>query len=330
MRQLVEKSLKRLCDVDAKGSSMNARYVLLVLCLLLIALPASAVLINASVISNTLKSVSIGEEFGGSSYSYIAVQPSVIQELKVASQADDFPVTVILTLNDQTTITSTILTHRGFFTRAQNVSILGGSTSTETVLDFFFPVNRLFFAESNTTPKVYYFVIADLNKFVDLNNAYFDIDTNTDAMLTLPARPSSNPVVKVSISAPNGRFSGSLYTTTVDSLVKSENEPLSGGGGSYDFLALIGKIFGVIIGIADFVAKAASYVMSIGGLAIFVFSAQTFTTLVAAYVIITLILSIHDSDDLFKSIGKFFRYQMKLWRFFMEIFLWVKETIKWW
>ena len=310
---------------------MKSRYILLVLCLLLIALPASAALINASVISNTLKSVSLGEEFGGSSYAYTAISPSVVQELKVSSYTEAVPTIIILTLNDQSTITSSISTQStSLFTRLQTVSITGGSTATESTLSFLYPVNRLFFAESNTTPKVYYFVIADLNKFVDLNNAYFDIDTGTDAILTLSTRPSSNPITKVSISAPGGRFSGSLYTTTVDSLVKSENEPLSGGGGNYDVLSLIGKIFAVITGMADFVAASASYVISIGGLAIFLFSAKTFMVVVVSYMIITLILSIHDSDDMFKSIGKFFKYQLKLWRFFMEIFGWVKETIKWW
>lgn len=313
---------------------MNRKYfaLLLIALLAIVALPASATLINITVISNAVISASLGTEFSGASFVYTAISPTVIQELKVSSYNDNIPTYVSLTQANGNVINLDITTHQiSWFQRQQIVNIAGGTSNTETLLSFLYPVNRIFFAQTNATPKIYYLIVTDLSNFNDLNSYTYDLDTDTDAYIVLPIRPSSNPITTVSITSPSGRFSGTLYYVNVNSLKASEDAPQNlGQTSNKDIFWLINEIGTVIAGMIGFLASIASYVISVGGLVIFVLSAQIFLTLVAAYTIVALALSFYDSTDLFKSISKFFRYEMKLWRFFMEIFMWVKEQIKWW
>jgi hypothetical protein len=308
------------------------KLLLVLLVLTLIILPVSAALINTTVISNAVISASLGTEFSGDSFLYIATSPIVIQELKVSSYNDNIPTHVSLKQSNNNIINFDITTHAiSWFQRQQIVNIAGGTSSTETLLSFLYPVNRIFFAQTNATPKTYYLIITDLSNFNDLNSYTFDLDTIRDAYLILPTRPSSNPVTTVSISSPGGRFSGTLYYVNVNSLVSSENAPQNlGQPGNEDIFWLIGQIGDIIKKILAFFVSVGSYIASIGGLVIFVLGAEIFLTLVAAYTIIALALSFHDSSDLFKSISKFFKYEMKLFRFLHEIFIWIKDTIKWW
>lgn len=310
---------------------MRIQYILFVVCLILIA-PVSAALINTTVIANVAIADSLGTEFNGASFTYTALPPTVIQELKLSSYNDNIPTHVSMIQNDGNTINFDITTNAiSFYQRQQIVNIDGGTSSTENVLIFLYPVNRIFFAQTNTTPRTYYLIITDLTNFVYTGGYDFDLDTTRDAYITLPSKPSSNPVRTVEIYSTNGRFSGTLYYVNVASIAASENAPENlGQPDNHDLFWLIRQIGSVIDALVKFIAGVASFVTSVGGLVLFVMAGRIFLTIVAAYTIIAAIMSIHDSDDMFKSISKFIRMELKLWRFFMEIFRWMKDIIVWW
>lgn len=308
------------------------KWLMLLVLLAFVVVPASATIINTTVIANVVIADSLGTEFSGQSFIYTATPPTVIQELKLSSYNDNVPTHTTLTRNDGTTIDFDITTHAiSLFQRQQTVSIVGGTSSTETLLIILYPVNRIFFAQTNDTPKTYYLIITDLTNFIDTGGYAFDLDTTRDAYLTLPVKPSSNPVRTVSISSPGGRFSGTLYYVNVNSLAASENAPANlGQPDNRDLFWLIREVGAVIDTLVAFLKGVASYVSAIGGLVLFVMAAQVFLTLVAAYTIIAAIISIHDSDDMFKSIGKFVKMELKLLRFFGELFDRIKTIIVWW
>lgn len=294
--------------------------------------PVGATLINTTVVSNAVISTSIGTQFSGSSFAFNAVSPNVIQELKISSYTDSIPTFVTLThSNGNTSVISITTSKISFFQRQQVMSISGGTSSTETVLEMFYPVNRIFFAQSNDTPRTYYLVATDTANFIDLHSYSYDINTDTDAYLILPEQISYNPVTTVSIIADGGRFSGTLYYVKLDSIKSSENNPENlGEPESRDILWLIGQIGLVIEAIALFISQIAVYVTTVGGFVVFIMAGEVFFTIVAAYTIVAAILSVHDSDNLIRSVGKFVKYEMKLFKFFGELIGWVKNIIVWW
>jgi len=308
------------------------KWLLVLVLLALVVVPASATLINTTVISNAVISASLGTDFNGASFLYTATPPTVIQELKVSSYNDNIATHVNLLRADGSAIDLDITTHQiSVFQRQQVITITGGYPNTETLLSFLYPVNRIFFAQTNTTPRTYYLIATDLSYFNDLNSFTFDLDTTRDAYIVLATKPSSNPVKTVSITSPNGRFSGTLYYVNIASIIASENAPASlGQSGSVTQESVLQTISDTINKILAFFIGAASYIMTVGGLVLFVFAAQIFLTIIAAYTIIAAILSVHDSDDLLKSVGKFIRYELKLFRMFHELFIMVKDAIKWW
>lgn len=186
-------------------------------------------------------------------------------------------------------------------------------------------------AQSNATPRTYYLIVTDLTNFVYTGLYEFDLDDTRDAYIILTEMPSNNPIRSVSISTNGGTFSGSLYYTDITKIISSEKDPMKlGESESRDLFWLIRQVGSVIDAILSFVISVASFITTVGGLVIFVMGAKVFLTILAAYTIIAAILSIHDSDDMLKSIGKFVRYELKLFRFFVEIFNWMKNIIVWW
>jgi hypothetical protein len=163
--------------------------------------------------------------------------------------------------------------------------------------------------------------------------ARYLINTSTTSYIPID-NPATNPIRSASYSttASGGTITLAFTTqeTTQTQIDKAKNDQDTNTGqlNWWDsFVDLAHRIIDVAIKMVAFAATLSSYLFT--GIA-FLFMAQVFLVIVATYTVINVVMSIHDSDDLFRSFAKFWRRELKLLRFFMEIFGWVKQIIKWW
>ena len=150
--------------------------------------------------------------------------------------------------------------------------------------------------------------------------------------------PATNPIASVMQTVVSGGTLEATYLSIPNEEVNYDAaktiEAAQNGGVTTSWAEKLTQILDYIVkAIMDLgvIVKSASGFLSITT-AFFVFltAAEVFFGLSAVYVAIAIILSIADSDDMFKSVGKFKRYMMALFRFYMELFRAVKDIIKWW
>lgn len=324
---------------------MKARYPLLILCLLLIALPASAALINGSIILGNTPGTSVHLAYPSDPTSYFAYNaPSgeVIAFQQYNLQWTEGTTTYFtLTRSDGSTIAGSFNLHTtSLIEGLQIATITDGTTLTETYpripgFNAIYPKDIYgIFVKSNVSAD-YYFVLTTSTGAVVSNQfdvgAPFDLDTTRDAYITLVELPSAIPVIKSSTQNNNaGTFLTYVAHTPIASFVYSVINSNNPAVIESQLDRLLRLVSDVMLKIGELATATISFSGMLMALVVFLYLPQIFLTIVVAYTIIAMILSIHDSDNLFKSMSKFMRYEMKLLRFFMEIFRNIKDVIKWW
>ena len=145
---------------------------------------------------------------------------------------------------------------------------------------------------------------------------------------------TKNPIYKCNFYSTK-IFTITTYAESLDDYTKNLEDAIGTGvcEGNY-WYCLLEWIFSPLRNAINDLSTLAGYVKGFYdgtfALAGFIFSVKIFIGLNAFYTAIAIILSIEDSDDLFKAFGKFISYERKLLRFYMEIFKAIKNIIKWW
>jgi len=143
-----------------------------------------------------------------------------------------------------------------------------------------------------------------------------------------------NPITKCYFISLN-HFDITTYAVAINDYSKSLDKAIGTGvcEGNYWFCLLewlFVPLQNAINNLSEFAGKTAQFLNNLRILSIFIFSGVIIIGMSAFYTAIAILLSIEDSDDLFKAFGKFISYERKLLRFYMEIFKAIKVIIKWW
>lgn len=329
------------------------KWLLLLMLLAVVAVPASATQINTTLIY-------VGADYNthdsGVTRSYFdSAQPGwqFIEE-SIAIQSDDSPVTFALTYSDGTVDTGTI-THvtTGLFSGETQVT-LGGKTSHYGYSKVFSNIvngntKNIYFVYSTDNAGNCYLSAVPRSHVIDNTNimyptgallalyqggifAYLTLDTTTDAYTTV-TKPSNDPIIMITFNSQTTDFRvlGSVTTYDAMSTGEAKTKQHVTSGTTFDTInTLIQFIVNVVTAVKDFVVSAATYVRIILYMGSIVFATQVFLTLNAAYIIIHAVLAVHDSDSLFKSLSKFSRAMLKLMKFYADLFKYIKDAIKWW
>ena len=245
------------------------------------------------------------------------------------------------TQNNGSTITGDLtLSPAGLMnsTGIQTVSLDGGTSTTNTyvrlpLLGWHFPAmyNMFFFRENATND--YYFV-ATKEQF-DFNPSSEPWSFNTDevAYVAITGNISSNPITSIYLINPSqGDFDVVSGTSSFSGFDESVGES-SDACGLFDIGCHLKKITDFLKSIVDVALEIGAIIaipltiLKAFGVYFFV---TTFVGFNVLYFSLSVLLAIEDSDDIFRAFGSLVRRMMKLWRFYMEIFRWLKDIIKWW
>ncbi len=158
-------------------------------------------------------------------------------------------------------------------------------------------------------------------------------DNSTYANMPLNTHIIADPIYKCEFSAPNQQFNILTYAVKLQDFTTSYKDAIAAPSTSnpLSFLGwLLQPLQDAVNRFVEFGKLAAGFFTGAYALAAFIFAGTIIIGVSAFYTAIALLLSIEDSDDIFKAFGRFWRYEMKLFRFYMEIFKAIKELIKWW
>jgi len=325
------------------------KLVLVLLVLALIVLPVSATIINCSFILGNKQGQPTYFAYPStsvSSFLYTVPAGEVIAYQKFDLAWSEGTTTYFtLTKASGSTISGSFNLHStSLITGVQTATINGGSTLTENYWRIvalpsgsaIYPKELIgIFVKSNVS-SAYYFVITSEVTNINSNEynvgAPFDLDTSRDAYITLPGNPSSDPIIQSStINNNGGKFLVYVDHTPADSFAYSTTNANNPAATQSDIFRLFGQLAQGLLAIFAALSLLAqtfvTYILYLQIIIVFIFAAQVFLVLIAAYTIIALALSFYDSTDLFKSIGKFWHYEMKLFRFFMELYTWIVKLI---
>lgn len=324
---------------------------LILICLILLISSVSAALINTTIVTPTNYNGEVSSSGLLDTYSYV-FEPGtnnaiVFQEIVLSRPGfiQNTPIIFKLYLADTTTITGKINTTTGYLSGKVVSSFDSGTTSTSgsnfyNIRSLIYPVNLVYLYANST--GIYYLALVESTRvnyapfaITGKNLGSLDLDTTADAYIAITGKPSDNPIVKCDYSAAYP-FTILTYYEQKSALAAHENTAaIIGDTGALpadrDWVGKLLELIGLVLNAAYtiIVVAATLAVYMVTGFA-FLLLAQVFLTLVAAYTIIALVMSFYDSDDLFKSIGSFIKREMKLFRFFMDIFKWIKTILKWW
>lgn len=320
---------------------MNLRILFVVVAVFALVSCANAILINTTVISDvTGMSVLPSTVFGAKgTFTKTADAGYGLQDLVVDLRYYGDTQHIVLTHgNAQQTEILFAKTDLNAYSELVTATFTGGSASEVTYYKFFsLGVQiqyRLLFTVSNDTPKTYYAVFVPATSIIQTNLARtfpFDIDTDSDCYIVLPLQPSVNPVIKFSVTSNSNNDIGGTYAFgQITALKASELKPSAGREplGSTD--DLISMIVGVYTKLTQLAINLFDFINIFSLIFYFIFAGEIFIGMNAFYIAIAILLSIEDSDDLFKAFGNFYKRMMKLFRFYMELFRAMKDTLKWW
>lgn len=158
-------------------------------------------------------------------------------------------------------------------------------------------------------------------------------DDSVVANVPLSKSVLSNPIQKSSLSTNGATFSAATFLTTIsdyaDSYTAATQTFVSDTDDWYGLKKIIHSFDWLFNPIAAFLTtfgNMSGFIASFSGavFGILEFAGKVFVGFSAFYTAIAMVLSIANSSDLFVAWGKFYRYEMKLFRFYMELIRAVK------
>lgn len=150
--------------------------------------------------------------------------------------------------------------------------------------------------------------------------------------------PVANPIASVTQSVNSG---GSLQVTylsipaaelSYDSRKTIESAASGGVTTSLpeSLLRILDSILKTLTELSNILGKTVGFLNITTAFFVFLTASEIFVGINVLYIAIAILLSIEDSDDIFRAYGQFHRRMMKLFRFYMELFRGLKDIIKWW
>lgn len=246
---------------------------------------------------------------------------------------------------------SVTLTSTGLFTGEQTLSIDGGSSSTtgyyKVPLYPLYPKTTWYYV---TTGDQYYFVLTDSSRFNyavsgDIFHpvyAPFKLDTDTDAYINAGGDPDTEPITEITVTPlHSGAFTSLNYYESIPDLknavlyTNSTQEAYAASGFDLSFLKkLIDIIYNSYKQMRDFfntITALSSWLMAIGA---FIFGVKVLVGGVVLHLFINIVyvMSKHMGgiNDLWLAMLEIIDNERKLLMFFKEIFMFIKDLIKWW
>ena len=329
-----------------EGDNMNPRIFLVAILILLLVPCANAEILNTTILLATDYSgeVQLGNAMETDQmYTYSPPESAMIIFTTIYQRTEGQTLSWELTRAGESSITGTLETKSTSLISGDLIlSINGGSTATLSYPKFLFlmynPTATIFFVKGDTS---YYLVIADNSRFTYAvgGNVFrpvvapFILNTTSDCYLEVSGRPSSYPVVEIKVvPSVDGNYYIMPYYESISDVGSAEEytEDVQESG-DVGFFAAILKILGAVYaGALQIGAYAVALLFFFASFGTFILSIEVFLGFNVLYFAFAVLLSIEDSDDLFKSFGKIVRRMQKLWRFYMEIFGYLKTIIKWW
>jgi hypothetical protein len=324
------------------------KVILLLLLLALIIVPATATLVNCSVIIGNTPGTTYHQTSPTNAvptFSFTTTSGYVIASQQYTlTWTEGSQTTFSLKRLDGTTINGTFNLQNdgvGGTYGTQTATINGGTTLTSIYgrvpgLNAIYPPQITgVFLKSNVSSDYYFVMSTQITHLISSLEfhvgAPFDLDTTRDAYITLSTTPSQNPIIGATISNSQGKtFLVYINYVSESDFRYSETNSNNPVATKSDLDRLLGEVSAVLAKIGEFAVNSVSFLSLAMYLAILVYTPIIFLTMIAAYTIFALVMSFYDSDDLIKSISKFIRYELKLFRFFMEIFNSIKKIIIWW
>jgi len=325
---------------------MNPR-IFLVAILILLLVPC----VNAEIINTTIL---LATDYGGEihlgnametsmAYTYSPPDYNMIVFTTIYQRTEGQTLTWELVRAGASSITGTIETKStGLISGDLILSIDGGSSATLSYPKLLYliynPTATLFFVKGDDS---YYFVIADNSRFTYAvgGNVFrpvvapFKLNTTSDCYLEISDKPSSYPVVEINVApSVNGNYYIMPYYELISDVQNAEEytEDVQESGEIGFFDSLLKILSTILAGALEIGKYAVGLLLFFGSMAAFLLAVKVFLGFNALYFAFAVLLSIEDSDDLFNAFGKIVRRMMKLWKFYMQIFKWIKEIIKWW
>jgi len=324
---------------------MNFRILFVVIAAMFLVVGANATIINTTVLltTNYGGELQLGNAIDTSdTYTYSCPDDHMIVFSTIYPRTGGQTLAWTLDRGGGTQLSGTIALQSTSLVSGNVVSTIAGGTSSSIPYYLIFnPTMTIFFVKGDL---YYYLVIADNSRFIyavsgDIYHpvyAPFYIDTDTDSYLQLSENPTTYPVQTLSIYPSSGNYIVMPYYESVEDTKIAEiyTEDTQAGVTSGDILSflqgLIKAVYRVIDAIALLNTTLGSFLNVFSIFVSFIFAVQIFIGLNVVYIAIAIILSIAESDDLFYSFGKFYKYIMKLFRFYMEIIRAIRSIIKWW
>ena len=176
-----------------------------------------------------------------------------------------------------------------------------------------------------------YFVLSNGINFITQSGASFKWDNETNANMPIYGI-TTTPIYKCRIDSQQEFTVTTLAVKMSDYLVSYQDALNAPPADSW--FAWLGWLFNplrdAINALTSFISKIKIFFNTAEAFLFFIFAGEIFIGMNAFYIAIAILLSIEDSDDLFKAFGNFYKRMMKLFRFYMELFKAMKNILKWW
>ena len=319
---------------------MKSRIFLVAILILLLVPFANAAIVNTTefgVSSGGIYNTIIINGFGSDVYS--PASDHTINQYVFRLYGDDTIATTKLTFKNGDTETLGIKTvTTGWLPPTAEYQITGCNGNVKTIGYYMAipwsknnpPSLRTRYIYSNTTDQFYLYTGTVPDKGDPL-------DTTNDSFCTVEA-PDLNPILQIDQIVSGDGLEATYQSVLTEEIGDDVADTKAGAGGDTcaagDVWCWLGKIYGffasIIATAATIAAIALNLLPAILNITNFILAGQIFLGFNMLYLAFAVLLSIEDSDDIFKAFGQIFRRMMKLWRFYMEVFRWIKDLIKWW
>lgn len=306
--------------------------------LALMVVPASAVVLNTSVIfADSSIFLTSDDKTNVNSYDYTAPDGYGIVFQTFQARTEGSTYNIGYTFSDNTGLTGSItLTPTGFLGGNYIVVLNGGNSSTTSyskipVLNTIYAIPRYAAIVSDPATKNQYLVIAD-DIGGTTSGAIYRLDTATTAYVQLSKPIASNPITRAYMTS-----SGNMDILTksesvqdlIDAQVKAETTTHTGSW--FDSLeSLLAPLLAMVTGLVSLGNTVSTFVQWFWTGGLFILSAQVFLVIIAAYEAVVLVLSVDDVTEWHIAMKRWIRYQKALWYFFWDIYKFLKDLVKWW
>ena len=316
---------------------MKSRIFLVAILMMLLVVCASAAIINTTefgVSSGGIYNTIIINGVGANTYA--PASDHTINQYVFRLYGDDTTASTILTFkNGDTGTIGTKTVTTGWLPPLAEYQITGCNGNVKTIGYYMAipwsknnpPSLRTRYIYSNVTDQFYLYTGTVPDKGDPL-------DTTNDSFCVVDA-PDLNPILQIEQIVDGDGLEATYQSVLTDEIgddVEDTKEGVECAAG--DIGCWLGKVWGffasIIATAATIAAIALGLLPTILNITNFILAGQVFLGFNVLYFAFAVLLSIEDSDDIFKTFGQIFRRMMKLWRFYMEVFRWIKDLIKWW